>query len=314
VNAAAQAAALIDEVRDDPARRTQFALDAYTFRSGSRRYLPYARAVVAFMGWQNTRGALNPLDHASPGSRWWRAVNEHLLRDTCEARLLLAGGPGEVSRPSVEQWLRFFETPTAQTFYLAHNASVVGGYLAHRDLAADEAPAERFFMNVTLGRVLYAQALVSDGAFALGRLALIGPILRNPRVRAPEIFLSMKGVLPSQYPIEAPTIEDIVAAENRLGRLLDYAVIGSRLDALYAFAADALAEPRLLGLVRDGVPGYAWPYAQRHVWDSPVPPKVNAALGFLTGPVTPPVASGSAWPSMAGHRRRPVPQIATCGN
>jgi hypothetical protein len=314
MTAAAQADRLVAEVRDDPVRRMQFAVSAYTFPSGSRRYLPYARAVVAFMRWQNTRGVLNPLDHANPGSRWWRAVNEDLLRDTYEARLLLSDGRGEMSRPSVERWLRFFETPTAQTFYLAHNASVVGGYLAHRDLAADEAPAERFFMNVTLGRVLYAQAAVSDGAFALGRLALIGRLLRNPRVRAPEIFLAMKGVLPSEYPIETPGIEDIVQSENRLGRLLDYAVIGSRLDALYAFAADALAEPRLFGLVRDGVPVYAWPYAQRHVWDSPVSSKANAVLGFLTGPVTPPEASGSAWPSTARHPRRPVPRTARCGN
>ena len=40
------------------------------------------------MGWQLRRGLLNPESGPSPGSPWWRAVNESLLRDTSEAREL----------------------------------------------------------------------------------------------------------------------------------------------------------------------------------------------------------------------------------
>jgi hypothetical protein len=282
--AAEQAERLMAEVRDSPARRMHLAFDTYTFHRGSRRYLPYGRAVVAFMRWQLTRGVLNPPYDDAPGSPWWRAVNEDLLRDTCEAKVLVQRGAGEASRPSVERWLSFFEAPSAEAWYLAHNASVVAGYLAHRDLATHETPAERFFMDVTLLRMLYAHALVSEGDLALGRLSLISRLIGHPRGRTPAAFLAMKRILPARYPIEVPAIEELIETENRLGRILDYTVIGARIDALYAFAAQSLDEPRLLGLIRDGAPVYAWPYEKRHVWESPPTQRLKSFIGFLTRP------------------------------
>ena len=32
-------------------------------------------------------------------------------------------------------WLQFSDAPTPRTWYRAHNASILAGYLAHRDLA-----------------------------------------------------------------------------------------------------------------------------------------------------------------------------------
>jgi hypothetical protein len=48
--------------------------------------------------------------------------------------------------------------------------------------------------------------------------------------------------------------------------MLDYAVIVPRLQRLYEWSAEELDEPRLLGVVRDGSPTYAWPYEKRNVW------------------------------------------------
>ena len=180
--AAADAAQMVADVRDDPAGRIRLAADAYAFHRGDRRYRPYRRAVVAFMRWQQARGVLNPPHDDVPGSPWWRAVNEDLLRDTVEAKLLIQRGGGDPSRPSVTHWIGFFEAPSAQSWYLAHNASVVAGYLAHSDLATFEAPAERFFMNVVLVRLLYAHALVVDGDLALGRLSFLGQLIGHPGV------------------------------------------------------------------------------------------------------------------------------------
>jgi hypothetical protein len=59
--------------------------------------------------------------------------------------------------------------------------------------------------------------------------------------------------------------------------MLDYAVIVPRLQRLYEWSAEDLVEPRLLELVRDGNPIYAWPFEQRHVWrtrDMPLPARV----------------------------------------
>ena len=46
--------------------------------------------------------------------------------------------------------------------------------------------------------------------------------------------------------------------------MLDYAVIVPRLQRLYEWSAEELAEPRLLELIRDGNPIYAWPFEERH--------------------------------------------------
>jgi hypothetical protein len=275
---------MIAKVRDDPAARIRLAADAYAVGRRRRRYRPYRRAVVAFMRWQQARGVLNAPDDHAPGSPWWRAVNEDLLRDTIEAKLLVQHGGGDASRPSVARWVCFFSAPSAQSWYAAHNASVVAGYLAHSGLAALEAPAERFFMNVVLLRVLYAHALVLDGDLALGRLSFLARLIGHPRSRGPQALLSMKDVLPDRYPIRGAGVEELIDRENMLGRMVDYGVIAARLDAVYASSARALDEPLLLDLIQGGAPAYVWPTDQRHVWEHRSQPWFASVIAFVTRP------------------------------
>jgi hypothetical protein len=122
-----QAERMVAEVRDDPVGRIRLAADAYAFGRGGRRYRPYRRAVVAFMRWQQGRGVLNSLDDDMPGSPWWRAVNENLLRDTVEAKLIVQRGEGQPSWPNLAGWVNFFNAPSAQSWYGAHNAGCVRG-------------------------------------------------------------------------------------------------------------------------------------------------------------------------------------------
>jgi hypothetical protein len=223
------------------------------------------------MRWQAERGVLDPLDAPSPGSGWWRAVNERLLRDGCEAVALVGHLPGAPSSPAVRHWLEFTAGPTPRNWYRAHNASIVSAYLEHEPLAGAERAPERFFMNVALGRVLFTHAVVAAPRLALGWLGPLGRVLGDPRLGVAGIFLSLRRVLPDRYPLELD-VEAYIAVEQPLGRLLDYAVIVPRLQALYEWSARELGEPRLLDLVRDGSPVYAWPYAERHVWRaSPMP-------------------------------------------
>jgi hypothetical protein len=49
-------------------------------------------------------------------------------------------------------------------------------------------------------------------------------------------------------------VERYIADEQRLGRMLDYAVIVPRLQRLYEWSAQDLDEPHLQELVRDGNP------------------------------------------------------------
>jgi hypothetical protein len=267
-SALARAEAQVAAARDDPAAR--LALMARLFRgpTGSApRHLPFRRAALSFMRWQARRGVLDALDASPPGSPWWRAVNERLVRDGCETVALLGGLRGEPSSRAVGLWLTFAATPTGRNWYRAHNASIVGAYLEHQGLAGTESAPERFFMNVALVRVLYAHALVGAPRLALGRLAALGRVVGDPRVGMAGVFLSLRRVLPSRYPL-AEQVERYVAEEQRLGRMLDYAVIVPRLQRLYEWSAEELAEPRLLGLVREGSPIYAWPFEERHVWRS----------------------------------------------
>ncbi|MCO8273574.1 hypothetical protein M1L60_23545 [Actinoplanes sp. TRM 88003] len=258
IGAAERASELVAAVRDDPAQRLRLAAAFYEER-GIRSY---RRAEVAFMKWQIRCGVLR----ADGGSPWWRAVNASLLRDAAEADLLFHGDPGSPSNRSVGFWLAFLREPAPERWYRAHNSSIVGGYLRHRDLVAGEGPLERFFMDVALLRVLYAHCLLVRPKLALGKLAVLGRLLGDPRRRGADLFLSLKDVLPDVYPLEKIGIDEVLADENYLSRIVDYGVIVPRIPQLCAHAADDLGEPGLAGLCRDGFPVYAWPYEERQVW------------------------------------------------
>ena len=280
----ARAEAQVGAVRDDPSAR--LALMAWVFggpTGDARRHLPFRRAALSFMRWQARRGVLNPIGASSPGSVWWRGVNERLLLDGCETVALLGGLPGEPSSRAVRLWLTFGARPTGRNWYRAHNASIVAAYLAHRELADAESPAERFFMNVALARVLYAHALNAAPRLALGLLAPLGRVVGDPRLGMAGVFLSLRRILPDRYPLPFD-VDSYIADEQRLGRMLDYAVIVPRLQRLYEWSAGELGESRLLGLVRDGSPIYAWPYESRYVWRAQQMPFLASVLERITRP------------------------------
>jgi hypothetical protein len=243
----------------------------------------FRRAALAFTHWMAERGVLNPVDGTRPGSTWWRAMNERLLRDSCEAFGRATGRGGSPSTETVDSWTDFIDRPTPQTWYRAHNASIVAAYLDHRDLAARENRVERFFLNVVLTRVLYAHALVAAPRLALGRIAPCGPLVGDPRRGMVEVFLAMGRVLPDAYPADGE-LDDYLRLEHRLGRVLDYAVIIPRLRPLYDWSARELDRPELSGLLVDDAPAYVWPPDDREAWTSPRLRLVARALKTLTAP------------------------------
>jgi hypothetical protein len=182
-DAAEEASTMVAAVRHDPALRLRLAGRFYDRQPGRVPIRAYRRAELAFMRWQLRRGVLAPLESERPGSQWWRSVNEGLLRDAWEADRLVAGRPGPASTPAVVRWADFLRTPSARTWYRAHNSSVVAGYLEHRHLTAAELPVERFFMDVALVRLLCVHALVVRPRLALGRLAPVGRLVGDPRWR-----------------------------------------------------------------------------------------------------------------------------------
>lgn len=271
-------------MRDDPAARLALASSTYGGPTGDApRHLPFRRAAMSFMRWEARRGVLNPLDAELPGSRWWRELNERLLRDGCEAVERAGGNGGRASTPTIGFWDAFVARPAARTWYRAHNASIVAAYLDHRDLAEAESRTERFFLNVVLIRVLYAHALVAAPRLALGRIAPLGRLLGDPRLGMAGAFLSLGRVLPNRYPLD-DELEVYLRDEHTFGRILDYAVIQPRLRRLYDWSAGELDRPEISGLVVNGTPAYAWSPGERREWAPPPLSAAARAMRIATAP------------------------------
>jgi hypothetical protein len=283
-SASGRAAALVERVRDDPGARLALCADIYTQETGwSHRHRPFRRAALSFMRWQLHRGVLAPAYAEVPGSRWWREVNERLLRDGCEAVARAQGLDGPDPTSTVGLWMEFTERPTARSWYRAHNATIVAAYLEHHAMARQEVVAERFFMNVVLLRVLYAHALVAAPRLSLGWFSALGRPLGDPRLGMAGAFLSLSRILPERYPA-TDGVRSYVKAENNLGRMLDYGVILPRLQMLYEWSAQELAQPALADLVTDGAPCYAAPLGADAVWSLAVPSLPIRFLERATSP------------------------------
>ncbi len=271
-------------VRDDPGARLALMRELYEVPATvDRGHLPFRQAASAFMGWQLRRGLLNPPNGPAPGSLWWGAVNERLLRDGWEARALAFGHAGTPSSPAVAAAVEFIRRPSAQRWYRAHNISVVSAYLEHHHLTSIESRVERFFMNVGLMRVLYAHALVAAPRLALGGLALAGRPLGDPRLGMTGIFLSLSRVLPDRYPL-GDDLAPHLRAEHGLAHLLDIGVIQPRLELLYDWSARELAIPGLRQLLDGQTPCYAWPAHDQEPWHPP--PSRPARLARTLLPAT----------------------------
>jgi hypothetical protein len=64
---------------------------------------------------------------------------------------------------------------------------------------------------------------VAAPRLALGRLAPLGRVVGDPRLGMAGVFLSLRRVLPNRYPLDRD-VDRYIGQEQRLGRLLDYAV------------------------------------------------------------------------------------------
>ena len=270
-------------MRDDPAARLALMARVFHGPTGrAPRHLPFRRAALSFMRWQARRGVLNPLDASPPGSVWWRAVNERLLRDGCETVALArrAGRRAVVAGRAALAGVRR-ETDGAQL--------VPSAQREHRGRLPG-APGPRR-SGERAGALLHERragcACCTRTRSSRRRAWRWGGSLRSAACSAipgsgwPECSSHSAACCPNRYPL-ALDVERYIADEQRLGRMLDYAVIVPRLQRLYEWSAEELGEPRLLELVRDGNPIYAWPFEQRHVWRTPDMPFAGRVLERVT--------------------------------
>ncbi|RZQ63075.1 hypothetical protein [Amycolatopsis suaedae] len=273
------AAARVAALAPDAAGRHR--LTAAFYAAAVPRRTRFGDAELTFLHWASERGVLSPVT----GSPWWRAVNDRLLRDRVEAGLLAGGERGSPSSYPVELWVRFLREPSPRTWFRAHNAGVVAGYLSHSGLAAREPPAERFLLNLVLMRLLFAHALCVDRRVALGGLAGLGRLADVSRRGSVRLYLGLRTAYPRTYP--PPGLAPDAVLGSGLVRVVDYGVIGSRLPALYGLAAEELGEPAVSGLLAGDLPAYRWPDEYTAPWLAGRSRAMARLAALATRPVRP---------------------------
>jgi hypothetical protein len=248
----------VDALSNDPEAR--YAMRAAFYRRWGKSGdgdVGIGRSELDFMRWEITRGVLD----ASSGSAWWRRVNARLIYDARLAELIVDRAPSlDPGTPAARRWLEFMRSTDAASWarlwYRAHDASIVSGYLDAIDEARAEPSSERFFVNVVLYRLLYAEALVEGVA-----LGLLGRVLADPRMPSVEALLDLPGYYPAHYPMTNDELRDLVHRGHSLSAdlldvVLDDVLILPELDTLYARAAEWLDLPALTTLAVNGRPRY----------------------------------------------------------
>jgi hypothetical protein len=251
-----QAFAIVSAANDPEARyqlRVRF-YEKYGYaRDGSAGF---GNSELAFLRWEIDRGVLAPLDAPRPGSRWWRGVNAMLLYDAELAALIHESGVEMAAPAGAQRWLDYIDEPNEKSWYLAHNGSVVGGYLAEVVSARAEVDGEQRFMNIVLYRVLYAGAMVSGGTI----LGLLGKLFANPNLPAVNFIVDVRDFYPRDYPLTRDDVRNLRGRGDTLMdlavRIFDDGVILPEAGSLYQHAAMSLGIPALSDLVVDGRPIY----------------------------------------------------------
>jgi hypothetical protein len=229
----------------------------------------YGSSELAFLKWEMDRGVLNPPAATPRGSAWWRAVNLSLIEDAEYAAAFFESGASSALTGSADHWLTYLRTPSAVTWYRAHNASIVSGYLRHADLASAENKAEQIFANIVLYRVLFAQAMVEAGlpealsglAERLAtKLAALQKAVADPDGHSVDLVVHVPSFYPRAYPLVRKDASAMLGLTEYGGWrpqvLFDKTVGAVGLGSLYELASQWLGMPELLHIVVNHSPIY----------------------------------------------------------
>ncbi|MFP8967395.1 hypothetical protein ACKC9G_12505 [Pokkaliibacter sp. CJK22405] len=250
-----------DQVRNSPQGRRKLRVDFYQrFGNPGHGLLNYGDSEIAFLDWEIRRGVLNPIPATlgqQAGSHWWRDVNLRFIYFSELAGLMYAEEVQYPAAPApVQAWLHFLHCPSSESWYRAHNTSILAGFEEYRELAFEENAIEQKFLNIILYRLMFAQALV-NGATVFGDL---GKLVANPQGLAVDLLVHIEDFYPCHYPLtlsDLPKIEGIgLTVEALEVRVMDSIIILPHLTQLYTAAAGWNAAPWLLQYQKHGKPVY----------------------------------------------------------
>ena len=176
----------------------------------------YGRSEIAFLEWEIKRGVLNPLDDTTqPGSSWWRNVNLHFI---FLSELAGAMKENNVTNPDAPmptlKWLDYINNPTPETWYKAHNSTILDGFQRYQGCAHSENKVEKIFLNITLYRLLFAQAMVEKVTI----FPEIAEKVADPRGLGVTLLTKLPDFYPTNYPLNP---EDLCVIEGVTGTIED---------------------------------------------------------------------------------------------
>lgn len=244
--------AALTAIDDDPAARVERRRAYYRRTAAGFPGWCGGAGEVAFARWIERRGALA----LSP---WYRAVQRELALHSELAEACVAAGTHGSLRGPPALWAAWLLDRCPRRWYRAHDATVLSGALAHRDLAALEPPPERALLAFNLYRMLSLHALL-EGAVA----GSVGARIASPRLPWPRLFLAMPWLYPRAYPatddfVRRTCLRGVDGDGTWLQRMSERTRLTLRPDRLFALAAGWLDLP---GVATLGAPeGVRYPGA-----------------------------------------------------
>lgn len=219
----------------------------------------YGASELKFMQWEMRRNVLNP-PHlpANSGSKWWRDTNLHLLINAQIAAEIKQGikAPNQEKTNEVELWLQYIDGPSSRSWYRAHNASIISGYVDFTHHAREETQYEQTFMNEVLYRVLFAQAMVEDDS----PFKEDGEFMADPALPAVDLMVHIPAFYPDHYPLTEQDILNVMhkghALESDIEKFFDEYLIKPHIVSLFHSAAQWNNTPHLTQFLVDGKPVY----------------------------------------------------------
>jgi|OM-RGC.v1.007820083 hypothetical protein len=172
----------------------------------------YGRSEIAFLKWEIKRGVLNPLDDKEqPGSVWWRNTNLNFI---FMSELAGAMKENNVTNPDapmpVLNWLNFINNPTPETWYIAHNSTILDGFKRYEGCVALENNIEKKFLNITLYRLMFAQAMVEEVTI----FPELAEFIADPRGIGVKLLTSLPDFYPPHYPLTEGDLKIILGKEG----------------------------------------------------------------------------------------------------
>lgn len=216
----------------------------------------FGDAEIAFLKWEK-RSVLRPPHVTPPGSEWWSSVNLWFIYlSELGGKAFEIGYPKNLLPAPSKAWVDFIEEPSASSWYKAHNASIIEGYLKYPHLAQKEPLPEKVFINMVLYRLLYAQSMV-EGDFLFSKL---GKILGDPRGGTVKFITGLDAFYPKHYPLTWEEIKKVMGHTHNIEELgvqfMDDVLIEPELTHLYKQASEWNNQPALNNLIKNHRPSY----------------------------------------------------------